>query len=1304
MRGGPSAVLVLGLAFGFLPQPLPAQSTAIIKGAGASFPNALYQDAVFAYQFSERHLSGETDARVTYEATGSTTGKSRISESPPPVAFAGSDSLLSEDQYLANPDLRMYPAVAGAVVPIYNVGLLQDEEPLRLGRETLASIFLGDIRYWGDAAIVSDNAGTSLESILSSQLGNASIQVVVRTDGSGTSSIWVAALRIFDEDSLSEDDFHSRIQVSDRPDWCEGNYSNTDAGSSGYFDQSSETAFPDRGGNSGIVVCNKTIHLSKNITYNDGDTSVLPEVRGTTLWQYIRGRSNDGVAAAVLSTENSIGYTVLDQALATGLRSASILTADGIPVQPGTLSLNLALVDLGGTLDKFNNANLFGAGGNAWPAAGYTYFVLRSEDASKTCEERKELLQFFKWFYTSEEVAASAARLGFATLPGFLAENTLEEIAANTRCYSDLTPTNDSIPTDGGRCCSNDTITSTTTFDWCVAPEDGSCNLGKNPDETLFPAAEQLFGPSVLGSFFATYTTAFSSIDRAVAWTFTSLPSNETQRLHKPQCFSGNRARSNATDILNAASVATVIPYMHVGVEVAFHLPKPSTSGQQERFTTVYLTGDVIAKIFLGRIERWNDTEIASLACGACADSENAQLVGDPIQVILRTDASDATLAFTSFLSRSNEEWRNTYGVLDSLEPLRSSAAAGGHPLSGRVLVAASDVAVEANIDFQLGSIGYFAPLRGSTRSDFARLVVSGAPLTRSTESLQACEAVGVTSAVEGEDVEGVYDFTNVSVELPPGCWPMITNYGVAFESALVGNTSTSCNQKEADFLYWLMDGDEVTLPMIKIGIAPTSASVRKASFDRLVAEVTCTGAGVTRRPFVACGAGEILDSDGSTCVECPTNTFKRLFEDDFTGCQNCSAGRFQPGLGASEEEACAPLPREDLNYIPEALRYTAIALFCVNALVGIGCLYWTISRRDFSIVKASQPPFLIAIAVGAIIASATIVPLGMDDKDSSDADLRVSCMAPPWLYSVGFVLTYGSLFAKMERVKRIFNHTRLRRIKVSVKEMARGVAYIMLVNVIILSAWQAIDPLRWRRRVEATDSFANATESRGRCEGENPWAYLLSILGLHLAVLAYGNYSCYVARMAPSDFQESKYIALSMISSLQLLIFGTPLLIFVEGDPTVTYVVLVSILFLQYLGVLLFIFVPKIYLHATDQDRLPDSTSNSTMTPPASRVGSGGASGGVSGVASAGASGGTSVRVSVKSMLRKAHARPTRSSDEDSGKEQSVRRFYQREEPSSDYRSDVRTGFHDPIREVGMSEIVNEDVDESDDRGSMGM
>jgi phosphate transport system substrate-binding protein len=71
--------------------------------------------------------------------------------------------------------------VAGAVVPVYNVSGIGPG--LKFTPDVLADIFLGKITKWNDPRIMKDNSQTKLPA--------SDIIVVHRSDGSGTTAIWV---------------------------------------------------------------------------------------------------------------------------------------------------------------------------------------------------------------------------------------------------------------------------------------------------------------------------------------------------------------------------------------------------------------------------------------------------------------------------------------------------------------------------------------------------------------------------------------------------------------------------------------------------------------------------------------------------------------------------------------------------------------------------------------------------------------------------------------------------------------------------------------------------------------------------------------------------------------------------------------------------------------------------------------------------------------------------------------------------------------------------------------------------------
>jgi phosphate transport system substrate-binding protein len=70
----------------------------------------------------------------------------------------------------------------------------------------------------------------------------------------------------------------------------------------------------------------------------------------------------------------------------------------------------------------------------------------------------------------------------------------------------------------------------------------------------------------------------------------------------------------------------------------------------------VKLTGELLADIYLGKIQDWSDPAIQAI-------NPDLQLPKLRIQVIHRKDGSGSTLAWTSFLWGASEEWKSKYGA-----------------------------------------------------------------------------------------------------------------------------------------------------------------------------------------------------------------------------------------------------------------------------------------------------------------------------------------------------------------------------------------------------------------------------------------------------------------------------------------------------------------------------------------------------------------------------------------------------------------------------------------------------------------
>ena len=336
-------------------QPTKAAAGSIqLTGSGATFPVPVYTEWIYAYQYVDPSVT------INYQGVGSGGGKKAIVDGT--VDFAGSDSLVTDAEYTAGKDLQMYPVIAGAVVPIYNIEGLKDGDPvLVLDRATLVAIYNGTLKTWNDPAILALNPG------LKDKLPAKNLTAVHRSDGSGTTEIFTRALAAF------SDEWKSKVGAGSSVEWP-----------------------VDKAGNG------------------------------------VGGKGNQGVAAAVQNTPNSIGYVELSYAVQNKIAFASLVNKAGKTVAANAESTAAAMADFADKFDARLTATIVdGAGEKSFPIVGYTYLVLHTQNMSD-CAKAQKLLQYIQWSLTDAAAAKRAAELGYSVLPAAVQKTVLAKLGEVT--------------------------------------------------------------------------------------------------------------------------------------------------------------------------------------------------------------------------------------------------------------------------------------------------------------------------------------------------------------------------------------------------------------------------------------------------------------------------------------------------------------------------------------------------------------------------------------------------------------------------------------------------------------------------------------------------------------------------------------------------------------------------------------------------------------------------------------------------------------------------------------------------------
>ncbi len=189
-----------------------------LQGAGATFPNPLYQKWLSEYG------KQNPTVKIDYQSIGSGGGIKQIQART--VDFGASDAPMTDAELKASPgELIHIPTVLGAVVLTYNLPGVS--KALRFSPDVIADIFMGKITKWNDARIKTDNAEANLPA--------ADITVVHRAEASGTSFVFSDYL------SKVSADWKQKVGADKSPNWPVGQGGKGNEGVTGQIKQQPNT-------------------------------------------------------------------------------------------------------------------------------------------------------------------------------------------------------------------------------------------------------------------------------------------------------------------------------------------------------------------------------------------------------------------------------------------------------------------------------------------------------------------------------------------------------------------------------------------------------------------------------------------------------------------------------------------------------------------------------------------------------------------------------------------------------------------------------------------------------------------------------------------------------------------------------------------------------------------------------------------------------------------------------------------------------------------------------------------------------
>jgi phosphate transport system substrate-binding protein len=261
--------------------------------------------------------------------------------------------------------------------------------------------------------------------------------------------------------------------------------------------------------------------------------------------------------------------------------------------------------------------------------------------------------------------------------------------------------------------------------------------------------------------------------------------------------FGASDAPLSASDVVNVPN-ALHIPETIGAVTVTYNLPGISTG--------LHLTGDVIAKIYLGTITKWNDGAIQNLNPSTTMPDKN-------IIVVHRSDGSGTSFVFTGYLSTVSTTWNTTVGQGKSVSWPVGTGASGNAGVA-QVVEGSGYTIGYVELAYTIANSMKVAAIQNPAGSWVMPTLAS------TTAAAQSVASVGLPA--------GSASWTNVNILNAPGAnsYPIVSfSYIIVYKEL---NVIPSITQAEATALvqwlwYMVHDGQNLTS---QLSYAPLPSNV----------------------------------------------------------------------------------------------------------------------------------------------------------------------------------------------------------------------------------------------------------------------------------------------------------------------------------------------------------------------------------------------------------------------------------------------------------------------------------------------
>lgn len=269
------------------------------------------------------------------------------------------------------------------------------------------------------------------------------------------------------------------------------------------------------------------------------------------------------------------------------------------------------------------------------------------------------------------------------------------------------------------------------------------------------------------------------------------------------------------------------------------------------------------------------------------------------------------------------------------------------------------------------------------------------------------------------------------------------------------------------------------------------------------------------------------------------------------------------------------------------ALRAVVWTLLSCGILLALFFLIFTLRFKNNRIVKMSSPNLNVLTLCGSVLTYSSGFLFAIEEKSllsGAGAGARAVLQARMWTLCIGSSLVFGPILGKTWRLYRVFTQrVPDKRVIIRDIQLMGLVALLVLVDVVVLTAWGLMDPAKCSRSVSAMVKVIDLDSSYSLSQLDSCsslyshlWIILISVLKGSL--LLYGTYLAgLTSNVSLPPVNQSKTIMGAVCLVTMSSAVAVPISLYLYSWPNVVYSVISGAIFICTMAINCLLFVPQL-------------------------------------------------------------------------------------------------------------------------------